>query len=104
MKALRSEKIFTGSLLLGISAVIALMIGNIFVTQSTSEDQRSATARVIHTLDVLAHLDEIYALVSEAESAQRGFILTNDSEYLSKYAAAASAAELRIDELEDRDR
>ncbi|MBP9142866.1 MAG: CHASE3 domain-containing protein [Thermoanaerobaculia bacterium] len=99
MKAQRREKIFTGSLLLGISAVLALMIGNIFVTQNTSEDQRSATARVIHTLDVIARLDEIYALVFESESAQRGFILTSDADFLSMYATTAAAAEQRIDEL-----
>jgi PAS domain S-box-containing protein len=99
VKALRREKIFTSSLLLGISAVIALMIANIFVTQSNSEDQRSATARVIQSLDILGHLDETFALISEAESAQRGFILTGDPDYLGTYAAAATASEVRIDEL-----
>ena len=100
MRAFRRERLFTGSLLLGITAVIALMIASIFVTRNTSNEQRDATARVLHTLDVLGHVDEIRALVIEAEAAQRGFILSNDADYLAPYAAAARATESRIDDLE----
>jgi PAS domain S-box-containing protein len=100
VKAFRHERLFTGSLLLGISAVIALMIASIFVTRNTSEEQRDATARVLHTLDVLGHVDEIRALVTEAEAAQRGFILSNDTDYFEPFAAAARATESCIDDLE----
>jgi CHASE3 domain sensor protein len=100
VKAFRRERLFTGSLLLGISAVIALMIASIFVTRNTSDEQRDATARVLHALDVLGHVDEIRALVAEAEAAQRGFILSNDADYLEPFAAAARATESRIDDLE----
>ncbi len=100
MRAFRHERLFTGSLLLGISAVIALMIASIFVTRNTSDEQRDATARVLHTLDVLGHVDEIHALVAEAEAAQRGFILSNDADYLEPFAVAARATESRIDDLE----
>lgn len=100
MRAFRRERLFTGSLLLGISAVIALMIASIFVTRNTSDEQRDATARVLHTLDVLGHVDEIRALVTEAETAQRGFILSNDADYLEPFMAAARATESCIDDLE----
>ncbi len=75
------------------------MIANIFVTQDNSRDQRDATARVIQTLGVLGHLDSIGALISEAEAAQRGFILTNDENYLAPYSSAARGIEDRIDTL-----
>jgi PAS domain S-box-containing protein len=93
------ERNLTRSLLLGISAVIALMIANIFVTQESSRDQRDATARVIHTLDLLGHLDAIVALIAEADAAQSGFVLTNDDDYLEPYAAATRRIDDRIDVL-----
>ncbi len=97
---MRHERLFTGSLLLGISAVIALMIASIFVTRKTSDEQRDATARVLHALDILGHVDEIHALITESEAAQRGFILSNDADYLEPFATAARAIESRIDDLE----
>lgn len=100
MRGNHRERIFASSLLLGISAVIALMIANIFVTQNSSEDQRTATARVIHTLDVIGHLDAIYARIADADAAQRSFLLTNDPDYLEPLVGATRATASRIEALE----
>lgn len=97
MNEFRSKRVLNLQLLVGISVVIALIIVNVFVTQNSSQDQRSATSRVIQTLDILGHLDAVLALIAEAESAQRSFVLTNDRAALEPYTSAAHGIEDRID-------
>ncbi len=46
---------------------------------------------VDHTHRVLAGLESIIASLTEAETAQRGFIITGDPRYLDQYRAAAAA-------------
>ena len=100
MKANVRERILTRSLLLGIFAVIALIIANIFVAQDSSRDQHNATDRVLYTLDVLGQLDAMSSLLAEAEVAQRSFILLNDDDYLAPYTEATNGVELRLDSLQ----
>jgi methyl-accepting chemotaxis protein len=47
-------------------------------------------ALVDHTYRVLAGLQSIVGTLTEAETAQRGFIITGDRRYLSQYEAAAA--------------
>ncbi len=100
MRSLPNERLFTGSLLLGITAVFALMIASIYVTQISSADRRRATARVTYTLEMLGRLDEIQALVAAAESAQRSYVLDGDAASVQSYGAATRGARSRIGELE----
>ncbi len=52
-----------------------------------------------HTYQVLNEVEEILSLVKDAETGQRGFLLTNDKRYLDPYNQARSAIQPRIDEL-----
>ncbi len=97
MSEFRSKQGLNFQLLVGISVVIALIIVNVFVTQNSSQDQRHATTRIIQTLDILGHLDAVLALIAEAESAQRSFVLTNDRDALEPYTSAARGIDDRID-------
>ena len=51
----------------------------------------SSQELVDHTHRVLAGLESIIASLTEAETAQRGFIITSDPSYLDQYRAAAAA-------------
>ena len=51
----------------------------------------SSQELVDHTHRVLAGLESIIASLTEAETAQRGFIITSDPRYLDQYRAAAAA-------------
>jgi hypothetical protein len=63
---------------------------NIFVTQNTSAGS-AQRRQVIHTLDVIARLDEIYALVFESSRRSAASFLS-DADFLSMYATTAAAA------------
>src|SRR5262249_18234104 len=71
--------------------VAAFVILLLFLSINAVVSQRS-TRRLIqneqlvaHTHEVLANLDRTLALLTEAESGQRGFILTGDEIYLTNY-------------------
>ncbi len=51
-----------------------------------------------YTYQVLGELDEILALVRDAETGQRGYLLTNDTSYLTPYNQARTAVQARVDE------
>jgi PAS domain S-box-containing protein len=57
---------------------------------------------VEHTYDVLAHLDLFLATATDAETAERGYVITGDESYLGPYresVQSASAVEQRLREL-----
>lgn len=51
---------------------------------------------VIRTHEVRNHARELTIALSEAESAQRGYLLTQDASYLEPYQGAAAAIEMRL--------
>ena len=51
--------------------------------------QRAEGARLVaHTLDVTAHLEVLLSTLQDAETGQRGFLLTGDDHYLEPYDRA----------------
>src|SRR5450755_1961687 len=54
-----------------------------------SFNQRAEGARLVaHTLDVTAHLEVLLSTFQDAETGQRGFLLTGDEAYLEPYERA----------------
>ncbi len=58
---------------------------------STSRDEK-------HTYEVLSQAEEILSLVKDAETGQRGYLLTNDSRYLTPYNKARSAIQQKLEQ------
>jgi PAS domain S-box-containing protein len=54
---------------------------------------------VQHTTLVLTELDAVLSGVTDAETGQRGFIITGDERYLAPYLTAASATEAHLERL-----
>ena len=66
--------------------ILLLFLGiNAVVSQRSTRKLIDNEQRVAHTHEVLANLDQTLALLTEAESGQRGFILTGDEIYLANY-------------------
>ncbi|MDQ0321960.1 CheY-like chemotaxis protein/signal transduction histidine kinase/CHASE3 domain sensor protein [Pararhizobium capsulatum DSM 1112] len=60
---------------------------------------RVNTEKIIHTHDVIVALDELLSNAQDAETGQRGFLLTNNERYLDPYNAALTAIPQRINEI-----
>ena len=72
------------SLILGFALLVAVVAASaLFV-----ELQQSGDARIRQNLIVQAKLAEIQSVMQDAESGQRGYLLTNDKQYLEPYESA----------------
>jgi signal transduction histidine kinase len=67
----------------------------------TLHQRESARARTARALNVLLALDDLSALVREAESTQRGYLLSDAPVYRMRYQSAARAMEPRLSELDE---
>jgi len=73
------------------------MIG---IVSYRSADQLISTAREEkHSYQVLGELEEILSLMKDAETGQRGYLLTGENPYLDPYIQARTAIQARIEEL-----
>ncbi len=70
---------------LGMLVVIGLIAG------WTLRGMGEASRWVDHTREVIRQTDQLLAAVRGAESAQRGYLLTNDTSYLNAYETASAA-------------
>jgi PAS domain S-box-containing protein len=78
--------------LIAIAAIA--MVGRL--SYSALKDTVRSAQRVTNTLEVTAHLQTILSTMKDAETGQRGFMLTDDEHYLGPYlyAKATLAAEI----------
>lgn len=54
-------------------------------------EQQQAADRVIHTLEVESEISKLMTTIQEAETGNRGFLLTGDENYLKPYSSAIAA-------------
>ena len=73
------------------------MIG--IVSYRGTEQLISTARQEKHTYQVLGELEEILSLVKDAETGQRGYLLTSENSYLDPYNQAQPAIRARIEEL-----
>ena len=77
----------------------ALLIANGLITKHELDRQRGAQEWVTHTRAVLFQIEQIESTVGDAESGQRGYLLTGDDKYLSSYTRAVVEIGPLIDDL-----
>jgi CheY-like chemotaxis protein len=81
----------------GLAAVLAFFLLSGAVAYLNIQTLRSNNQKVLHSHDVLIALDELLSTTQDAETGQRGYLLTGDSKYLEPYDRAVAAAASRID-------
>jgi CheY-like chemotaxis protein/signal transduction histidine kinase/CHASE3 domain sensor protein len=60
---------------------------------------RDDNQRIVHSHEVIIALDELLSSTQDAETGQRGFLLTNDERYLEPYNSALTTIALRLAEI-----
>src|SRR6266404_7964978 len=68
--------------LLGFVLAVAAIAFIALLTYRSLQTRAIAAQRVTLTLEVLEHLESILSLVKDAETGQRGFLLTGEDPYL----------------------
>jgi CheY-like chemotaxis protein/signal transduction histidine kinase/CHASE3 domain sensor protein len=73
-----------------VGAILAVVAICLFSYRSL-EDRSAAARRVSQTIEALAHLESLLSSLKDAETGQRGYLLTGDDGYLEPYNAALLA-------------
>lgn len=60
---------------------------------------RENTEAIVHSYEVIITLDELLSSTQDAETGQRGFLLTNNDRYLDPYNAAVDTIPAKIQEI-----
>ena len=68
--------------------ILAGVVGIAYVTLAYLVD---TSERVTHTYEILTELETLMSLVKDAETGQRGYLLTDNKDYLDPYTLAASS-------------
>ncbi len=85
---------------LGLGAVVIFFLASGLVSYLNIRVLNRDTAQVVHTHEVILALDDLLSILKDAETGQRGFLITGNENYLDPYNEALTRIETRIDELE----
>ncbi|KAK0332461.1 hypothetical protein LTR94_024782, partial [Friedmanniomyces endolithicus] len=84
---------------LGLAVVLIFFLASGFVSFANIETLRQNSAQVRQTHSLLVAADAVTAAAKDAETGQRGYLLTGGEAYLQPYNEAREAISVRLDEL-----
>ncbi|WP_420963128.1 response regulator [Brucella sp. IR073] len=87
---------------IGLAGAIVFFIVSGFVSYLNLQALREGNAAVIQTHVTIVGLDELLSQVQDAETGQRGFLLTNNESYLAPYNTALQAIPRALDNIAER--
>jgi len=85
---------------IGLAVVVVFFVTSSVMGYFKIRSLRDNSQMVAHTHDVMDALADILSLVTDAETGQRGFLLTNEGRYLEPYTLALDQIDVRVEELE----
>jgi PAS domain S-box-containing protein len=75
----------SGKVLSILALLLALQIGNAFIAYLTTSQLRDNTSLVRHSHEVTDTMSRVLSLIVDAQTGQRGYIITRKSSYLEPY-------------------
>src|SRR5436190_23736252 len=84
---------------IGLALIAGLLVTNGAVSVWNINRLVQNEHRVVHTQEVLTTLEEVLSTVTEAETAERGFLITDNEDYLLSYESAAGRINGTLDRL-----
>jgi signal transduction histidine kinase/CHASE3 domain sensor protein/ActR/RegA family two-component response regulator len=80
------------------TALVVLAVLGVLSSRDLGRYSES-NAQVLHSHEVIASLDRLLARLEQAETSQRGFVITGEERYLSSYRSAVAHASLDLNYL-----
>ncbi|KUL97324.1 histidine kinase [Bosea sp. WAO] len=84
---------------IGLGGAVAFFLVSGVVAFLNLQMLREGNASVVRTHEAIVALDQMLSTVQDAETGQRGFLLTNDERYLEPYQAALRAIPPRLEQI-----
>lgn len=82
---------------LGLAVILVFFVGTGLVAYFNVEVLRINNERITHTHGVIVAVDQLLSTTQDAETGQRGFLLTGNPQYLQPYEEAVDAIDERLD-------
>jgi signal transduction histidine kinase/DNA-binding response OmpR family regulator/CHASE3 domain sensor protein/putative methionine-R-sulfoxide reductase with GAF domain len=90
---------FKRNLFIGYAISMLLLIVSSVASYKSIQNLLSSQKAVAHTDLVILKLENILSILKDAETGQRGFLLTNDEQFLEPYNGALDKADRTVDEV-----
>src|ERR1700761_5361997 len=81
---------------IGLGAVLLFFVVSAVIAYSNVQMLRGDNEEILHSHTVLISLDELLSTIQDAETGQRGFLLTGNARYLEPYEKAVQDASPRL--------
>jgi CheY-like chemotaxis protein/CHASE3 domain sensor protein len=85
----------------GLVLIICFFLGTGYITYTRIEVMKEDSGWVTHTYDVLLTANRMLSLLKDAETGQRGYVITGNTEYLEPYNDARAQLPLEMDRLKE---
>jgi CheY-like chemotaxis protein/signal transduction histidine kinase/CHASE3 domain sensor protein len=82
-----------------LATVLAFFVFTGLVAYRNLQTLRENNQKIVHSHEVIIALDQLLSSVQDAETGQRGFVLTDNERYLDPYTTALAMIPLRLDEI-----
>jgi CheY-like chemotaxis protein/signal transduction histidine kinase/CHASE3 domain sensor protein len=83
----------------GFAAAIATVVLIAFFSYHSLDNEAESTALTTHTLEVIQRVDSLFSTLKDAETGERGYLLTNRESYLEPYNDARANIPGQLQEL-----
>src|SRR5919204_6369306 len=93
---------FDKSVLVGIGLVVALLVGNAGLAYRNTRQLTADAGWVAHTHEVLDLTSDVLRTLVDAETGQRGFLITGKDDFLEPYQQALSRLDQQVQTLKDK--
>lgn len=93
------DRPFQKWLVIGLGLIVAFVLVNAGVAYRNVEHLRNDAQRVVHTHEVLNVLNDLLSSMKDAETGQRGFLITGDERYLDPYNDALRSVDEQIERI-----
>ncbi|HWD39386.1 MAG TPA: CHASE3 domain-containing protein, partial [Fimbriimonas sp.] len=87
------------SMSIGLVSIVLFFIVSGFVSYGNIKTLDDDSAQVVRTHQVISALSDLLSLMKDAETGQRGFVITGKEEYLEPYNSALAGLDERINDL-----
>src|SRR5437764_37273 len=91
---------FDKQLLLGAGLLAAVLVVFAGIGYRNAWHLRDGADQVAHSNEVLDALDDLLSTMKDAETGQRGFVITGDERYLKPYDDARATIQQKIERLQ----
>jgi PAS domain S-box-containing protein len=86
-------------LVIGFGLIVALLLVNAGIVYRQTRSLHRDGYWVAHTHEVLGSLDDLFSTVKDAETGQRGFLITGNEKYLKPYEDAVAVVGAKLERL-----